>query len=82
MKETKTQILLRNFVIELIIYGTMVTAYSIVVLRLLGEPLSRLFDSNLGVYALVSLVLIVLQGVLLDAITSFLLDRLRLGRLE
>ena len=82
MKETKTQILLRNFVIELIIYGTMVTAYSIVVLRLLGEPLSRLFDSNLGVYALVSLVLIVVQGVLLDAITSFLLDRLRLGRLE
>jgi hypothetical protein len=82
MKETKTQILLRNFVIELVIYGTMVTAYSIVVLRFLGEPLSRLFDSNLGVYALVSLVLIVVQGVLLDAITSFLLDRLRLGRLE
>ena len=82
MEETKTQVLLRNFVIELIIYGTMVTAYSIVVLRLLGEPLSRLFDSNLGVYALVSLVLIVVQGVLLDAITSFLLDRLRLGRLE
>ena len=51
-------------------------------MRTFGEPLSQLFDSNLGVYALVSLALIVAQGVLLDAITSFLLDRLQLGRLE
>ncbi|MEE8392407.1 MAG: hypothetical protein V3S14_16635 [Anaerolineae bacterium] len=82
MEKKKIQILLRNFVIELVVYGTLVITYSVVVLRLLVEPLSRFFNNNLIVYALVSLMLIVAQGVLLDAITSFLLDRLRLERLE
>jgi hypothetical protein len=74
--------LLRNLVIELVIYGTLITVYFLVVLRLLGEPLTRLFGNNLTAYALISLGLILAQGVLLDLVTSFLLDRLRLGRLE
>ncbi|MFQ6100316.1 MAG: hypothetical protein ACE5OS_03650 [Anaerolineae bacterium] len=82
MHEKKTWILLRNFVIELIVYGALVAVYSIVVLRLLGEPLVRLLRDNLAAYALVGLGLIATQGVLLDLITSFLLDWLRLGRLE
>ena len=82
MNKRKVRVLLRNFVIELIVYGILVTAYSIIVLRLLGEPLSRFFDSNLTVYAFISLGLIVAQGVVLDLVTSFLLDRLRLGRPE
>ena len=79
-KQKTMQVRLREFLIELIVYGVLVTAYSAVVLQLLSEPLSRLFDNNLVVYALVSLLLIVAQGALLDIITSFLLDRLRLGR--
>ncbi len=82
MNTRDTRRLMRNFVIELAIYGILVTVYSLVVLRLLGEPLARLFGGNLITYALISLGLIVTQGVLLDLITSFLLDRLRLGRLE
>ena len=82
MKKQRMRVLLRNFVVELMVYGVLVTAYSVVVLRLLGEPLARLFHSNLVTYALAALGLIVAQGVLLDVITSFLLDRLRLGRLE
>jgi hypothetical protein len=66
----------------LIVYGVLVAAYSVIVLRLLGKPLAQLFHSNLGVFAFVSLALIVAQGVLLDALTSFLLDKLRLERLE
>jgi hypothetical protein len=73
---------MRNFVIELVIYGILVIVYSLVVLRMLGDPLARLFGNNLITYALISLGLIIAQGVLLDLITSFLLDRLRLGRLE
>ena len=80
--KSKTRSLLRNFVIELTVYGVLVTAYVVVVLRLLGEPLARLFSSNLTAYALTGLILILVQGVLLDIVTSFLLDRLRLGRLE
>lgn len=78
MKETKTRVLLRNLVIELIAYGILVITYFILVLRLLSEPLTRLFHTNLVVYAILGLGLIVAQGALLDVITSFLLDRLKL----
>jgi hypothetical protein len=82
MNEQKTWMLVRNLAIELIVYSILVVAYFVVALQLLGEWLARLFHSNLVTYALVSLGLIVAQGVLLDAITSFLLDRLNLSRLE
>jgi hypothetical protein len=78
MKETKTRVLLRNLVIELIMYGILVITYFIVVLRLLSEPLTQLFHTNLVVYAVFGLGLIVAQGALLDAITSFFLERLKL----
>lgn len=82
MNEQRIWMLVRNFVIELIVYSILVVAYFVVALRLLGEWLARLFHSNLVTYALISLGLIVAQGVLLDVVTSFLLDRLNLSRLE
>jgi hypothetical protein len=82
MNEQRIWMLVRNFVIELIVYSILVVAYFVVALRMLGEWLARLFHSSLVTYALISLGLIVAQGVLLDVITSFLLDRLNLGRLE
>jgi hypothetical protein len=82
MKKQERRVLVRNFVVELIVYGILVAVYSVIIFRLLGEPLVRLLHSNLAAYALISLVLIVVQGVLLDGFTSFLLDKLRLERLE
>ena len=82
MKTTQMQVLVRNFVIELIVYSILVVVYSIVVFRLLGEPLARLFDSDLVAYAIITLALIVAQGTLLDIVTSFLLDQLHLERME
>ncbi len=82
MKKQKMRVMVRNFVVELIVYSILVVAYFVLALRLLGESLARLFHSNLATYALVSLGLIVAQGVLLDAITSFLLERLNLSQLE
>lgn len=82
MNERETRALVRNFVIELIVYGILVVGYFFVVLRLLGEPLARLFHSNLVTYAFVGLGLIVAQGVLLESVTSFLLDQLELDRLK
>ena len=81
MKKQEMQRLLRNLVIELIGYGLLIVAYSVVAQRLLSEPLARLFDNNLVAYAFVGLGLIVAQGLLLDVITSFLLDQLHLDRL-
>ena len=71
----------RAFAIELIIYGTLLVAYFLLVLRLLGTPLIRLFKNNLVLYGIAALVLIVSQGVLLDAVTTFLVKRLGLDRL-
>ena len=82
MKKQEIRILVRNLVVELIVYGVLVVTYSIVVLQLLSEPLTRLFHSSLATYAFVALGLIVAQGALLDTITSFLLRWLRLERLE
>lgn len=82
MNKQNLLVLLRDFVIELIVYGLLVVTYAAVVLRLLSKPLARLFHNNLVVYAFATLGLIVVQGALLDVITSFILNQLRLERLE
>jgi hypothetical protein len=77
-----TRILLRNFAIELIVYGIMVVVYFFLVLQTIGPWLTDLYYTNLRVYAVVALVLIVVQAVFLGWITSFLIERLGLERLE
>ena len=82
MQAKHTRKLIRNLGIELIVYGALVIAYSVIAYRFLGRPLARLFDGNLVAYAFISLALIVAQGVVLDLITSFLLNQLHLERPE
>lgn len=74
--------LIRNFVIELVVYGILVVGYFLLVLQSLGGWLTALYETNLRVYAVVAVVLIVVQGVLLEKITTFLIERLGLERLE
>lgn len=74
--------LLISFVIELVIYSILVTGYAYVVLSILGDFLFNLFNTNLAVYAFLGLGLIVAQGVLLDFITTFLIERLKYERFE
>lgn len=82
MKDPKAMILIRNFAIEVLIYTALVVGYFLLVLRLLGEPLKKLFTDHLTLYAFAALALIVVQGVVLELLTSFLVNRLRLERLE
>lgn len=82
MKKLPFRALVRNFLIELLLYGILVVAYFLFVLRWLGEPLVGIFEGNLPLYSAGALVLIVVQGVALEAITSFLVERLGLERLE
>lgn len=82
MEKSSVRTLVRNFLIELVIYGVLIVVYFLVVLRWLAEPLARLFDSNLALYAVVALVLIVVQGVVLAWVTSFIIGQLGLDRLE
>ena len=74
--------LLRNFSIEIAIYAILVVIYFLLVLKFLSEPLTNLFYDRLKVYAILALILIVGQGILLELITSFLVERLGLGRRE
>ncbi len=82
MKNPEMRSLIRNFAIEVVIYGALVVVYFFLILAFLAEPLANLFEENLVIYAFVALGLIVAQGALLEFVTSFLLNRLGLERLE
>ena len=82
MDSARKRSLIRGFVIEILVYAVLVVAYFFLVLRLLADPLYDLFNNNLVVYAFVALGLIVAQGVVLEAITSFILHKLGLDQLE
>ena len=82
VKTVMTRKLIRNFVLELVVYAILVTAYFFLVLRFLAEPLMKLFTNNLTLYAFVALGLIVAQSVLLEAVTSFIMEQVGLDQLE
>lgn len=80
MKKTSIRILVRNLVIEILVYGVLLVVYFFMVLQYLGDFLTNLFDNQLLVYSLLGLGLIVIQAVLLEMITSYLIRLLRLDR--
>ena len=82
MKDSVIRKMIGNFAIELIIYALLVVAYFFLVLRLLGEPLNELYASNLTLYAFLALALIVVQAVVLEFVTSFIMGLLGLDQLE
>jgi hypothetical protein len=81
LKEPEVRTLVRNFAIEVLLYGVLVLGYFFLVLRFLGQPLYELYTHNLVVYAFAALALIVAQGAVLEIVTSFLIGRLGLDRL-
>jgi len=74
--------LVRNFIIELAVYGMLLVVYFFAVLQFLGGMLSNLFLNNMSLYAIVGLALIIIQAVVLEAVTSYLIRLLHLDRLE
>jgi hypothetical protein len=80
--EIDTRHLIRNFAIEIVLYGILVAIYFFLVLRTLSQWLTTLYDENLTLYAVVALLLIVAQSVVLEWITAFLVERLGLERLK
>lgn len=73
---------LRAFVVELLIYAVLVTAYFFAVLHFLGGWLMRLATEHIHTYAIVAILLIIGQAVVLEAVTTGLLRLLRGGRSE
>jgi hypothetical protein len=68
--------------VELVVYGFLVTIYALSVLQWLMDPMAEMYTSNRTAYAVISLLLIIGQGVLLEEVTSFMMNRLRLMRFE
>jgi hypothetical protein len=82
MGKKRVRVLIRNLVIELILYSVLLTVYLFTVLRFLDDVLARLFNNNLVAYAFIGLGLILAQGVVLDLLTSFIINQLPLERPE
>jgi hypothetical protein len=80
MKTRATKTLVRNLIIELLVYGVLLVGYFFLVLRFLGGFLTDLFLNQIELYAFLGLGLIVVQAVILEAITSLLIRMLRLDR--
>lgn len=61
------------FLLELMVYACFVSAYFFLVLHFLGIWVKHVFDQNRTLYAIVSFALILMQGFLLERVTSMLL---------
>ncbi len=68
---------LKSFAIELVVYGVLVVAYFFLVLHFLGGWLAALDQSNIQLYALASIGLIIGQAVVLEWITTFIFKLIR-----
>lgn len=65
---------LKSFVIELVVYGGLVVGYFFLVLNFLGDWLHQIYEHDRKLYACVALVLIIMQGVVLEVLTRVLLN--------
>jgi hypothetical protein len=68
---------LGSFLVELAVYAVFVFAYFFLVLHFLGGWIKHIFDQNRTLYAFVALGLIITQGVVLEMLTTGLLQFIR-----
>ena len=73
----RTKETLLPFLFEFVVYAALVCAYFFLVLHFLGGWLVEIFNRDKRLYAVVSLLLIIGQGVLLETVTTGLLRWLR-----
>ncbi len=73
---------LAAFLATLLIYAGLVVGYFLLVLKHLGDILVRAFQESLLVYALFALALIVVQGAVLEHVTSLIAEWLGLRNME
>jgi hypothetical protein len=80
MKKQEPKILLRNLVVEMLIYSILIFGYYILVLRWLDDWLMSIFNTNLVYYAVAGLGMILIQAVVLDFVTSYLMKYVKLDQ--
>jgi|GEM_PF-5386741 len=71
----KLKAVLGEFAIYLGIYSAIVTIYLLFILNSFSGALNTLSESNLIIYSILALALILVQGVILENVTSFIMGR-------
>jgi hypothetical protein len=74
-QDPSLQPLLRSILLEIAIYVPIVAVYFWLILRYAGDKLTSLYQDSLTLYAIAATLAIVIQGVLLEILTSWLLRR-------
>ncbi len=74
--ETKRTLI--RLALEVVVYGVLVVIYLSVLLNFFTATLVLLFKSDLVLYVALALALMVFQGIFLESVTTFLIDRLNL----
>jgi hypothetical protein len=80
--KAETSRTLRAFLVELAVYGVLVTGYFFLVLHFLSGWLQELHLHHVKFYAVVAIALVIGQAVLLESLTTWLFRLLRGGRSE
>jgi hypothetical protein len=73
---------LKAFLIELAVYSALIVAYFFFVLHFLAGWISQLEITHIEIYAFVAIGLIIVQAIVLEIVTTFLMRLLRGGRSE
>jgi len=80
MKKLEPRKLFRNLLIEILIYSVLIFGYYLLVLRFLDDWLLSYFQSSLILYSIFGLGAIIIQAVLLDFVTSFLMKHIKMDQ--
>ena len=67
----------KSFLIDLTVYGALVFAYFILVLRFFGDWLTGLYEHHRMGYAIIAILLMVTQAAGLEIISHFVLKLIR-----
>jgi hypothetical protein len=78
----KLKKVIKSFALELVIYGAAVIGYFFLVLHFMGSWLEQIFRNDRKTYALMSLLLMLGQGLVLEKLTRVLLNLVHGGKEE
>jgi hypothetical protein len=70
--------LMRSLAIEAVFYAPIAIGYFLLFQRFVNKPLFRLYNEIPVAYAILGTMLIIVQGILLEMVTSWLLRRIGL----
>jgi len=80
MKKLEPKILIRNLLIEIIIYSVLILGYYLLVLQRLANWLFTIFNTNLVFYSFLGLGLVFIQAGLLYFANSLLMKYIKLDQ--